>query len=65
MSAVLKVGEPPVLLREDRDGVATLTMNRPQQMNLLTSEMLAALQAAFDAIARDPKIGRASCRERV
>ncbi len=56
MSAVLKVGEPPVLLREDRDGVSTLTMNRPQQMNLLTSEMLAALQAAFDAIAGDPKV---------
>jgi enoyl-CoA hydratase/carnithine racemase len=44
------------LLREDRDGVATLTMNRPQQMNLLTSEMLAALQGAFDAIARDANV---------
>ena len=33
-----------------RDGICTLTMNRPQQMNLLTSEMLAALQSAFDAI---------------
>lgn len=39
-----------VLLREDRDGIATLTMNRPQQMNLLTSEMLGALQVAFDSI---------------
>ena len=52
MSAVPKP-EGPVLLREDRDGVATLTLNRPQQMNLLTSEMLSALQAAFDAIAGD------------
>jgi enoyl-CoA hydratase/carnithine racemase len=49
MSAVPRP-EPPVLLREDRDGVATLTMNRPQQMNLLTSGMLDALQAAFDEI---------------
>jgi enoyl-CoA hydratase/carnithine racemase len=56
MSAILKVGEPPVLLREDRDGVATLTLNRPQQMNLLTSEMLTALQSAFDAIAKDPQV---------
>jgi enoyl-CoA hydratase/carnithine racemase len=40
----------PVLLREDRDGIATLTMNRPLQMNLLTSEMLTALQNAFDDI---------------
>jgi len=55
MSAVPKTDEP-VLLREDRDGVATLTLNRPQQMNLLTSEMLAALQGAFDAIAKDPKV---------
>ncbi len=55
MSAVPQA-EQPVLLREDRDGVATLTLNRPQQMNLLTREMLAALQAAFDAIARDPKV---------
>jgi enoyl-CoA hydratase/carnithine racemase len=52
MSAVPQA-EQPVLLREDRNGVATLTMNRPQQMNLLTSEMIGALQAAFDAIAAD------------
>lgn len=56
MSAVLNVGEQPALLREDREGIATLTMNRPQQMNLLTREMLAALQAAFDAIAGDPQV---------
>ena len=55
MSAVPKSDES-VLLREDRDGVATLTLNRPQQMNLLTSAMLAALQSAFDAIAQDPKV---------
>ncbi len=52
MSAVPQA-ETPVLLREDRDGVCTLTMNRPQQMNLLTSEMIAALQAAFDDLAAD------------
>jgi len=55
MSAVPKP-EGPVLLREDRDGVATLTLNRPQQMNLLTSEMLSALQSAFDAIAGDKAV---------
>jgi len=56
MSAILNVGEPPVLLREDRDGIATLTLNRPQQMNLLTGEMLTALQSAFDAIASDESV---------
>jgi len=52
MSAVPKSEQPP-LLREDRDGICTLTMNRPQQMNLLTTQMLAALQSAFDNIASD------------
>ena len=49
MSALPK-SDAPLLLREDRDGVCTLTMNRPEQMNLLTTQMLGALQSAFDAI---------------
>ncbi|HJS77119.1 MAG TPA: enoyl-CoA hydratase [Burkholderiales bacterium] len=48
--------EQPVLLREDRDGICKLTMNRPQQMNLLTSEMLSALQSSFDEISRNHTI---------
>lgn len=52
MSAVPQTIEP-VLLRDDTDGITTLTLNRPQQFNLLTTEMIDALQAAFDAIARD------------
>jgi enoyl-CoA hydratase/carnithine racemase len=55
MSAVPEAGEP-LLLREDRDGVCTLTLNRPQQMNLLTSDMLAALQEAFEALKKDRTI---------
>jgi len=55
MSAVPKT-EQPVLVREDRDGVCTLTMNRPQQMNLLTAEMLAALQREFDSFRNDKKV---------
>lgn len=54
MSAVPQAD--PVLLREVREGICTLTLNRPQQMNLLTTEMLAALQAAFDDIARDRQV---------
>jgi enoyl-CoA hydratase/carnithine racemase len=46
-----------ILLREDRDGVCTLTMNRPQQMNLLTTEMLLSLQEAFDSLKGDKSIG--------
>lgn len=55
MSAVPK-SEEPVLLREDREGICTLTMNRPQQLNLLTAEMLAALQDAFDSIKNDKTV---------
>ena len=55
MSAQVQT-QPPVLLREDRDGVATLTLNRPAQMNLLTEEMLDALQAAFHDIGKNRDI---------
>jgi len=55
MSAIPK-SEEAILLREASDGICTLTMNRPGQMNLLTSAMLNALQKAFDAIARDKSV---------
>jgi len=55
MSAVPQPNEP-IVLREDRDGICTLTMNRPQQMNLLTGEMLEALQREFDAIKGDRSV---------
>jgi enoyl-CoA hydratase/carnithine racemase len=48
--------EEAVLLREDRDGICTLTMNRPGTMNLLTSEMLSALQAELDSLRNDPSV---------
>ena len=37
----------------DERGVWTLTMNRPQNFNALSEEMLGALQAALDEVARD------------
>lgn len=49
MSAVPQSAEP-LVLREDRDSIRTLTMNRPQQMNLLTTQMLSALQQELDAL---------------
>jgi enoyl-CoA hydratase/carnithine racemase len=55
MSAIPK-SEEAILLREDRDGICTLTMNRPAQMNLLTSEMLAALQQAFESIGKESSV---------
>jgi enoyl-CoA hydratase/carnithine racemase len=54
VSAVPKSEE--ILLREERNGICTLTMNRPVQMNLLTSEMLAALQSAFEDISKENQV---------
>ena len=42
-----------ILLRNDADGIATLTLNSPQSLNALSDAMLAALQAQFDALATD------------
>ncbi|MBK8907671.1 MAG: enoyl-CoA hydratase [Rhodospirillales bacterium] len=48
--------EPGVLLREDRDGIATLTLNRPSQFNALSRALLTSLQQQLDAIAADPGV---------
>jgi enoyl-CoA hydratase/carnithine racemase len=44
----------PVLLRSDVEGVAGLTLNRPDQYNALSRELLGALQAELDRIKDDP-----------
>src|SRR5262249_23739857 len=42
------------ILLSSRDGnVMTLTMNRPEARNALSDAMIAALQKAFDAAAKD------------
>jgi enoyl-CoA hydratase/carnithine racemase len=45
-----------ILLREDRDRIALLTLNNPAARNALSEELIAALSAAFDAIGRDPSV---------
>jgi enoyl-CoA hydratase/carnithine racemase len=58
-----------VLLRQDHEGVTTLTLNRPDQFNSLSEALLAELQTALDSIAEDPAVrvvvlaaaGRAFC----
>ena len=47
----------PVLLVEREDGIATLTLNRPQAMNALSLALRRALAETFLAIARDAEIG--------
>jgi enoyl-CoA hydratase/carnithine racemase len=43
----------PVILREDRDGVATLTLNRPKAFNALSKSVLTELERLLDDIASD------------
>ena len=51
----LVTGEPFVLTTVE-NGVATLTLNRPQRFNPLSSQMIAAIQAELDAIASDASV---------
>jgi 2-(1,2-epoxy-1,2-dihydrophenyl)acetyl-CoA isomerase len=44
------------LLESIEDGVATLTMNRPEARNAMSGEMMGALKAAVDRVAIDPAV---------
>ena len=46
----------PCVLRADRDGVSTLTLNRGERLNPLSGEMIAALAAELKAIGADPDV---------
>jgi enoyl-CoA hydratase/carnithine racemase len=58
-----------ILIREDRDKLAVLTLNRPEALNALSEEMMTALQTALDEVAVNPGVkavvlkgaGRAFC----
>lgn len=63
------ITEAALILRSDSGGIATLTLNRAAQFNPLSEQMMAALQAALEAIAKDEAVrvvvlaaeGRAFC----
>jgi len=46
-----------LVLRRDADGVATLTLNRPQKLNAITRGMMIELEAHLHDIAADPSVG--------
>lgn len=49
-------GNEAILLREDCDGIATLTMNRPQARNALSMGLMGELLEGLSALARDASV---------
>ncbi len=47
----------PVLLVEKKDGIATLTLNRPKAMNALSRELVASIGQAFTDLQADRETG--------
>ena len=47
----------PILIVEKKDQVATVTLNRPNSMNALSSELRIAIADAFSDLKKDPGIG--------
>ena len=50
------MSDEALLLRQDRDGIAWLTLNRPAARNALSVPLMAALEAALADIEADPAI---------
>ena len=50
------MSNPSLVRRDDRDGVAWLTLDRPQAYNALSLDLMADLQTALDAIAVDRSV---------
>ncbi len=57
MTAVDKPpGNQTILLRQDRNAVATLTLNRPEKYNALSTELMDLIQQELDKLAGDTSI---------
>ncbi|PJK31231.1 enoyl-CoA hydratase [Minwuia thermotolerans] len=58
MSAAAEAATPneDILLREDRDGIAWITLNRPNAFNSLSRPLIARLQEELDRMADDPSV---------
>lgn len=48
--------EDALVLRDDKNGVTTLTLNRPAQRNCMSMSLMAALSQALSAIATDKSV---------
>ena len=45
-----------MLLRRDEGQIATLTLNRPRQLNALSEALIDALATEIDRLAREPAV---------
>ena len=69
MNAPVEAGLQPFVLADSADGICTLTLNRGERFNSLSTAMIAALDTELDRIARDASVrvvvlagaGRAFC----
>jgi enoyl-CoA hydratase/carnithine racemase len=55
-SSAASGSEQPLVLRRDHQGVATLTLNRPQARNALSLALMSQFQATLDAIKADDSV---------
>jgi len=51
-----KLSNEPILLRDDADGIATLTLNRPEKFNAMSTELMGLFQDELDKLANDKSI---------
>ena len=56
MSTVATPADTKILLRQDAESIATLTLNRPKQYNALSEELLTELQSALDTVGKDESV---------
>jgi enoyl-CoA hydratase/carnithine racemase len=56
MNASIDTHNEPLLIRTDKAGVATVTLNRPSEFNSLSKAMIVALQNSLDSIAEDKSV---------
>lgn len=51
------MSETPLVLRADNDGIATLSLNRPEKRNAIDRALFRQFRDHFRAIAADPEVG--------
>jgi enoyl-CoA hydratase/carnithine racemase len=56
MNALSAADLEALVLREDRNAVAFVTLNRPAELNALSEQMLTALHAMIESVATDPAV---------